>query len=149
MEKQKADIYVDGSYKPTSNKIGCAFALYTDANKKPHCVAFSKQLKSQQKYGSNIAEMTAVKTAIKTARSLGFTQIDIYYDWNGLELFSHRNNIKQRHNACPSYAAYADYVENARNDARICFIKVKAHSGNEFNSLVDRMARAGRTLYRV
>jgi ribonuclease H-related protein len=142
MEKQKANIYVDGSYNPTTNKIGCAFALFIDASKKPHRVAFSKQLKSQQKYGSSIAEMTAVKKAIKTARSLGITQINIYYDWNGLELFSHRNNIKQRHNACPSYAAYADYIENARNDARICFIKVKAHSGDELNSLVDRIARA-------
>jgi ribonuclease HI len=146
MEKQKANIYVDGSYNQTTNKIGCAFALYSDAKKKPHRVAFSKQLKSQQKYGSNIAEMTAVKTAIKTARSLGFTQIDIYYDWNGLEVFSHRHNIKQCHNACPSYAAYADYIETARNDARISFIKVKAHSGDESNSLVDKMARAGRTI---
>jgi len=146
MEKQKANIYVDGSYNPTTNKIGCAFALYVDASKKPHRVAFSKQLKSQQKYGSNIAEMTAVKTAIKTARSLGFTQIDIYYDWNGIEVFSHRDNIKYRHNACPSYATYANYIENARNDARICFIKVKAHSDNEFNNLVDRMSRAGRVI---
>jgi ribonuclease HI len=146
MEKQKANIYVDGSYNQTTNKIGCAFALYSDAKKKPHRVAFSKQLKSQQKYGSNIAEMTAVKTAIKTACSLGITQIYIYHDWDGLELFSHRNNIKQRHKACPSYAKYADYIENARNDVTICFIKVKAHSGDELNNLVDRMARAGRTI---
>ena len=131
MVKQKANIYVDGSYNPTTNIIGCAFMLYVDASKKPHRVAFSKQLKSQQKYGSNIAEITAVKTAIKTARSLGITQINIYHDWNGIELFSHRDNVKQRHNACTSYAVYADYIEKVRNDAIICFIKVKAHSGNE------------------
>ena len=146
MVKQKANIYVDGSYNPTTNIIGCAFMLYVDASKKPHRVAFSKQLKSQQKYGSNIAEITAVKTAIKTARSLGITQINIYHDWNGIELFSHRDNVKQRHNACTSYAVYADYIEKVRNDAIICFIKVKAHSGDELNSLVDKMAKAGRTI---
>jgi ribonuclease HI len=90
--------------------------------------------------------MTAVKTAVKTARSLGITQINIYHDWNALELFSYRDNIKQRHKSCPSYAMYADYIEKVRNDARISFIKVKAHSDNELNSLVDKMARVGRTI---
>ena len=38
-----------------------------------------------------------------------------------------------------------DYIEKVRNNARVSFIKVKAHSGNEFNNLVDKMARAGKT----
>ncbi|HEX5351034.1 MAG TPA: hypothetical protein VFW58_05370 [Trichococcus sp.] len=42
MVKQKANIYVDGSYNPTTNIIGCAFVLSVDASKKPHRVAFSK-----------------------------------------------------------------------------------------------------------
>lgn len=146
MAKKIANIYVDGSYNPTTIIIGCAFVLSVDASKKPHRIAFSKQLKSQQKNGSNIAEITAAKTAIKTARSLGITQINIYHDWNGIEFFSHRDNVKQRHNACASYVVYADYIEKVRNDARICFIKVKAHSGDELNSLVDKMAKAGRTI---
>lgn len=146
MAKQKAKIYVDGSYNPTTNKIGCAVILSVEASKRPHRIAYSKQLKSQKEFGANIAEMSAVKTAIKTARSLGVTQIIIYHDWNGLELFSHRENIKQRHNSCPSYAVYAEYIEKVRNDARISFIKVKAHSGNELNCLVDKMAKAGRTI---
>lgn len=146
MEKQKANIYVDGSYKPTTNTIGCAFTLSDDTCKKPYRAAFSKQLKSQHKYGSNIAEMIAAKTAIKTARSLGFTQIIIYHDWNGLELFSHRNRIKKRHKGCPSYVVYAEYIEKVRNVAEVSFVKVKAHSGNEFNNLVDKMARAGKTI---
>ena len=146
MAKQKAMIYVDGSYNPTTNKIGCAILLFVEANKRPHRIAFSKQLKSQKEYGANIAEMCAVKTAIKTARSLGFTQIYIYYDWNGLEFFSHRDNIKQRHHSCPSYGMYADYIEKVSKNIRIIFIKVKAHSDNELNNLVDKMAKAGRTI---
>lgn len=146
MAKQKANIYVDGSYNPTTNKIGCAVVLFVEAIKRPHRIAYIKQLKSQKEYGANIAEMSAVKTAIKTARSLGVTRINIYHDWNGLELFSHRDNIKQRHNSCPSYAVYADYIEKVRKNARVSFIKVEAHSGNELNSLVDKMARIGRTI---
>ncbi len=145
MKKQKANIYVDGSYNPATNIIGCAFTLSWEASKKPYRAAFSKQLKSHQNYGSSIAEMTAVKAAIKSARSLGITEIYIYHDWNGLELFSHRDKIKKRHSSCPSYILYVDYIEKIRNSADVSFIKVKAHSGDIFNSLVDKMARAGRT----
>lgn len=146
MAKLSANIYVDGSYNPTTNIIGCAVVLFVGGSKRPHRIAYSKYLKSQKEYGANIAEMTAVKTAIKTARSLGVTQINIYHDWNGLELFSHRDNIKKRHDSCPSYAAYADYIEKVRKNARISFIKVKAHSENELNCLADKMARVGRTV---
>jgi len=146
MATQKANIYVDGSYNPITNKIGCAVVLFIEANNRPHRIAYSKQLKSQKEYGANIAEMSAVKTAIKTARSLGVTRLNIYHDWNGLEFFSHRDNIKKRHNSCPNYSAYADYIEKVRKNASISFIKVKAHSDNELNCLVDKMARVGRTI---
>jgi ribonuclease HI len=90
--------------------------------------------------------MKAAITAIKTARSLGVTRINIFYDWNGLELFSHRDNIKQRHNSCSQFVAYADFMEKARKNLRINFKKVKAHSGDELNNMVDRMAKAGRAI---
>ena len=57
MAKQKANIYVDGSYNQTTNIIGCAYTLSVDVNEKPYRNAFKKQIKSQYKYGSNIAEM--------------------------------------------------------------------------------------------
>jgi ribonuclease HI len=146
MAKQNANIYVDGSYNPKTNKIGCAVVIFVGTTKRPYRIAYSKQLKSQKGYGANISEMSAVKTAIKTARSLGVTRINIYHDWNGIEFFSHRDNIKKRHNSCPNYASYADYIEKVRKNARISFIKVKAHSEDELNCLVDKMARVGRTI---
>jgi len=143
MTKPTANVYVDGSYNPITNRIGCAILLFIEANKRPHRNVYNKQLKSQKEYGANIAEMSAAKTAIKTARSLGVTQIFIYHDWNGVEWFSHRCNIRNRHYLCPSYAAYADFFENARKSMEINFIKVKAHSNNELNNLVDKMAKTG------
>ena len=85
--------------------------------------------------------MTAVKTAIKAAISQGFTHIRIYHDWNGQDFFSHTENIKIRHKACPNFIEYANYVDSAREKIKIRFIKVKAHSDNEYNRLVDKMAR--------
>jgi ribonuclease HI len=144
MEKRNAIIYVDGSYNPNTRVIGCGVALFDGVSNRPHRLAFNKLLKSQAKYGSCIAEMTATKTAIKTARSLGFTHIDIFHDWNGVDHFSYRDNIKKRHFLCRSFASYADFVEEARKYLMINFIKVKAHSGNKLNNLVDKMAKAGK-----
>jgi ribonuclease HI len=147
MARQKSKIYVDGSYNPTTNIIGCAVILVIETSKRPHRIAYRKELKSHKLYGSNIAEMSAVKTAVRTACSLGVTNIAIYYDWDGIEFFSHRNNIKKRHSLCPYFAVYADYIEKAKKkNIKIVFIKVKAHSGNELNSLADKMARLGKTI---
>lgn len=135
-------IYVDGSYNPQTNVIGCAFALFDETGKRPYRVAFGKKLKTQINYGSSIAEMIAVMTAIKAACSLCYSHIIIYHDWDGLDYFSHVENIKSRHNACSNFGEYANYVDRAREKIKIKFIKVKAHSDNEFNRLVDQMARS-------
>ena len=135
-------IYVDGSYNPLTNVIGCAFALFDETGKRPYRVAFGKKLKSQVNYGSSIAEMCSVMTAIKAACSLCYSHIIIYHDWNGVEHFSKCENIKSRHKACPNFEEYASYVDSAREKIGISFIKVKAHSDNEFNRLVDQMARS-------
>ncbi len=144
MELQSANAYTDGSYNPNNHLMGCAIILYDGADKRPHRIVFTKQLKSQNKYGSNIAEIVAVKTAIKTALSLKFTRIFIYHDWSGLNYFSTSENIKSRHNKCPNYANYAKYIEKSREVIEIIFVKVKAHSDNEYNCLADKMARTGK-----
>lgn len=140
-------IYVDGSYNPLTNVIGCAFALFDENNNRPYRVAFGKKLKSQVKYGSSIAEMIAVKTAIKAAISNGYTHIKIYHDWDCLDYFSHIKNIKSRHKVCPNFIEYANYVDNARKLIKIKFIKVKAHANDEHNCLVDQMAKSQAIAY--
>jgi ribonuclease HI len=99
-------------------------------------------LKAQRKHGSNIAEMIAVKTAIKAAISNGFTHLVIYHDWTGVDFFSHVENIMTRSKVCPDFIRYANYIENARSSIEIIFVKVKAHSDDEKNRIVDKLARS-------
>jgi len=143
MGRQAAVIYIDGSFDHVTNSIGCAILLSENTDKKPQRIVYRKQLKSQVKYGSNIAEMTAAKTAVKIACSLGLKQVDIHHDWNGVEHFSHKDNIKCRHKHCSVFSSYAQYIENARGKLDINFVKVKAHSTDEKNIMVDMMARTG------
>lgn len=146
MGNSSCNIYTDGSFNPHTRQIGCAFVLIDGVGKLPYRIAFSRLLNSYDNHGSCIAEMIAVITAIKAARSLGFSRINLHYDWTGLESFSHYKNIKSRHGKCPKFAEYANYMEDSRKYIDIGFIKVKAHSTNELNCLVDRMARQGRVV---
>jgi ribonuclease HI len=92
LDYQKADktalIYTDGSYNPKTYFIGCAFLLFDETGKQPYRIAFGKRLKSLLNYGSCIAEMIAVMTAIKAACSLHYTHIIIFHDWDGIAYFS-------------------------------------------------------------
>ncbi|MDP2813796.1 MAG: RNase H family protein [Erysipelotrichaceae bacterium] len=140
-------IYVDGSYNPLTNVIGCAFALFDETSKRPYRVAFGKKLKSQVNYGSSIAEMIAVMTAIKAACSLCYSHIIICHDWDGVAHFSKCENIKSRHKTCPKFGEYAKYVDKARKSINIEFVQVKAHSDDELNCLVDQMAKSRAIAY--
>lgn len=144
-----AIIYTDGSYNSKTYFIGCAFLLLDETGKQPYRIAFGKRLKSLENYGSCIAEMIAVMTAIKAACSLHYTHIFIFHDWEGIAYFSKFENIKSRHKSCPEFAKYAIYVDRARKSIDINFAKVKAHSDNEYNCLVDKMAKSQMKAYSV
>lgn len=133
--------YTDGSYNPTTGCIGCAFVMIDQNHKRPYRTSFKKYLTEYKEFGSNIAEICAARSVIRAAISLGFSEIFIYYDWTGVEIFSHSDSIKKRHESCPSFAEYAKYVEEAREKIAITFIKVKAHSDDEMNCIADKMAR--------
>lgn len=144
-----AIIYTDGSYNSKTYFIGCAFLLLDETGKRPYRIAFGKKLKTLENYGSCIAEMIAVVTAIKAACSLHYTQIIIFHDWDGIAYFSKSKNIKSRHKACPEFSKYAICVDNARKNIDISFVKVKAHSDNEYNCLVDKMAKSRMKAYSI
>jgi len=141
MKKLKAIAYVDGSYNFETEISGSAAVLKINQKCRPHRVAFQRKYKILKLYGSNISEMNAVKIAIKSSLSLGVTDLTIYYDWSGLEFFSHQSNIKERHSVCQCYQHYADFVELKSKSMEIKFVKVKAHSGVKFNTVADKMAR--------
>lgn len=133
--------YTDGSYNTTTGCIGCAFVMIDQKHKRPYRISFKKYLTEYKEFGSNIAEICAARSVIRAAISLGFCKINIYHDWTGVEIFSHSDSIKKRHESCPSFAEYAKYVEKVRKKITITFIKVKAHSDDEMNCIVDKMAR--------
>lgn len=81
MKELKAIAYVDGSYSLKTEYLGSAALIFIIPKNRPHRIASKWKYPTLSKYGSNISEINAVKTAIKTAQSHRVTDLTIYYDW--------------------------------------------------------------------
>jgi ribonuclease HI len=132
--------YVDGSYDSASGRFSCGVVIVeTGANGKSETTeinsAFDDEEAAQQR---NVAgEIMGSKLAIDWCRANGVKVIEIYHDYEGIRAWADR---KWKANN-PLTQGYRDFVEEARKSMKITFVKVKAHAGNKYNELADRLAK--------
>ena len=132
--------YVDGSYDSASRRFSCGVVIVeTDADGNSEITeinsAFDDEEAAQQR---NVAgEIMGSKLAIDWCRANGVKAIEIYHDYEGIGAWADR---KWKANN-PLTQGYRDFVEQARKSRKITFVKVKAHAGNKYNELADRLAK--------
>ena len=64
--------------------------------------------------------------------------VTIYHDYSGLSFWATGAWQTKK----PASIKYKNYIDKViSNGVTIDFVKVKAHSGNEFNEIVDSMAK--------
>ena len=132
--------YVDGSYDSSSGRFSCGVVIVeTDVNGKSETTelnsAFDDEEAAQQR---NVAgEIMGSKIAIDWCRANGVKAVEIYHDYEGIGAWADR---KWKANN-PLTQGYRDFVEEARKSMDITFVKVKAHAGNKYNELADKLAK--------
>ncbi len=132
--------YVDGSYDNASGRFSCGVVIVeTDAAGNSETTelnaAFDDAEAAQQR---NVAgEIMGSKLAIDHCMANGIKSVEIYHDYEGIGAWADR---KWKANN-PLTQGYRDYVAEARKSIDIIFVKVKAHAGNKYNELADKLAK--------
>lgn len=132
--------YVDGSYDNASGRFSCGVVIVeTDAAGNSETTelnaAFDDAEAAQQR---NVAgEIMGSKLAIDHCVANGIKSVEIYHDYEGIGAWADR---KWKANN-PLTQGYRDYVAEARKSIDITFVKVKAHAGNKYNELADKLAK--------
>lgn len=127
--------YVDGSYNSNKKVYGSGVVIIKDED----------VIKEMSVIGNNSswAEMRNVAGEIKAAilamnyaASKGYKSITIFYDYQGIKSWA-TGEWKAKKECTKSYKEYFDEISKIIN---VSFIKVKAHSGDKYNNMADRLA---------
>ena len=132
--------YVDGSYDSSSNRFSCGVVIIeTDANGVSETTelkaVFEDDVAALQR---NVAgEVMGAKTAIDYCLENGIDDIEIYHDYEGVGKWA--DGLWKANN--PLTQGYKQFIADARRIMSIRFIKVKAHAGNKYNEMADKLAK--------
>ena len=131
--------FVDGSYDDHIKKSGFGVIIIDNKLIETQLYkAFSENIDSEFLSHRNIsAEIEGVKEAILWALSYNKKQIYIYYDYEGIEKWA--NGSWKANN--PTTKKYLSFIEEKKQDIKLVFNKVPAHSGVEYNEKVDSLAK--------
>ena len=135
-EDNEIIVYVDGSYNIKTHEYGFG------------CVIIEEQKVIKEMYGKgadeNYASMRNVAgeilgsiCAMEFAKNNGYKQICIYFDYEGIEKWA--NGMWKANK--PGTQEYQRKVKEYRQDLKIAFVKVLAHSGDFYNERADVLAK--------
>lgn len=130
--------YVDGSYDNSMKKyaFGCVFLL---PDGRIYAEYGNGDNEQSLRHRNVTGEMLGAMYAVKTAMFSGFSNIEIHYDYEGIEKWvtgAWRSKTELT-------GKYAMSMREWGKSVKICFTKVAAHTNVYYNELADKMAKTG------
>ncbi len=135
IDLSKPIAYVDGSFNKDTNEYSFGAILVCQDKMKSYKHKFSKDEYSTFR---NVAgEVRGASFIINKAISFGMKELNLYYDYAGIEnwymgLWKANNELTKE---------YQEFAKKAKEKIDVKFIKVKSHSNNKYNDLVDKLAK--------
>ncbi len=127
--------YVDGSYDVATGRYSGGAVIVDGEETTELSQGYSDGDQSQLR---NVAgEIMGARLAIDYCISKGYEKVTIYHDYEGVGKWG---DDKWKANLDMT-KAYKAYVADARKSIEIEFVKVKAHSGNKYNEMADKLAK--------
>ena len=134
--EKEAVCYVDGSYSKEMNMFSYGAVIFYNSEKYTFSKAFADpELISMH----NVAgEIKGSEFVMQYCIDNGIKSVDIYYDYEGIEKWCtgewKTNKVGTQ--------KYKQFYQDASKKLNVNFIKVKGHSGDEYNDLADTLAKS-------
>lgn len=127
--------YVDGSYHAVTGEFSYGVVILRDGQE----ICFKeKQNDAELAAMRNVAgEIMGARRAMRYAVEEGLSQITIVHDYEGIARWC-LGEWKANKEGTRAYKAYYDSI---KDKVHIIFRKVKGHSGDYYNDMVDRLAK--------
>ncbi|WCK57155.1 ribonuclease H family protein (plasmid) [Aneurinibacillus sp. Ricciae_BoGa-3] len=136
MNARMLHVYVDGSYNNEKKVAG--YGLVIVQGNQVVMKDFSSYPYEEVIVSHNVgAELKGSQRAVELAIANDFKELMIYYDYEGIEKFA-TGEWKAK---TTQTIEYHRMMEKYQKHIRIRFSKVKAHSGERFNDIADKLAK--------
>lgn len=128
--------YVDGSFDKKNKRYSYGVVMLKDDK----VLATLSNADDDPKYAESFqiaGECFGSLNAIKWAKQQGYKKVLIHYDYMGIEMWA-TGKWKAKKTVSQDYVSYFNRLSK---EITVEFIKVKAHTGVEFNELADQLAK--------
>lgn len=134
-KKDVAEAYVDGSYDVANHRYAAGGVILYNGNEYEFSEAYDGDCADLR----NVAgEIMGARLAIEYCIKNEIKDLVIYHDYMGVGMWG---DDKWKANLDMT-KAYKEFVKEARKQLDIRFVKVKAHSGNRYNEIADKLAKS-------
>ena len=129
------EIYVDGSYHAATKEFSYGMVVLVDGKEEKFTQKMTDPELAQMR---NVAgEIKGSEAAMQYALDHKIPSIIIYHDYQGIASWCNGDWKANK----PGTIAYRDFYREASRKIKIQFRKVKGHSNDKYNDMVDQLAK--------
>ena len=129
------EIYVDGSYHAATKEFSYGMVVLVDGKEEKFSQKMTDPELAQMR---NVAgEIKGSEAAMQYALDHEIPSIIIYHDYQGIASWCNGDWKANK----PGTIAYRDFYREASQKIKIQFRKVKGHSNDKYNDMVDQLAK--------
>ena len=129
------EIYFDGSYHVGTKEFSYGMVVLIDGKEEKFSQKMTDPQLAQMR---NVAgEIKGSEAAMQYALDHKIPSIIIYYDYQGIASWCNGDWKANK----PGTIAYRDFYQKAKEKVHIEFRKVKGHSNDKYNDMVDELAK--------